>query len=63
MTEMAMVEEIIHVEPLPMFAQMYRELRKDQPQVETVGVAMIPMVTVGQTKVTNSRMSQLSGAI
>ena len=26
MTEMAMVEEIIHVEPLPMFAQMYREL-------------------------------------
>tara|TARA_B000000441_G_C21383714_1_gene145427 strand:- start:249 stop:431 length:183 start_codon:yes stop_codon:yes gene_type:complete len=60
---MAMVEATIHEEPLQMFAQMFLELHRAQPQEGTVGVAMIPMVMAGQIKVTSSHMSQLSGAI
>ena len=58
-----MVEEIIHVVPPQMFVQMYLVLRKAQLQVATAGVAMILMAMVGQTKVTNSSTSQLSGVI
>jgi hypothetical protein len=49
MTEMEMAEETILEEPLQMFVQMFLELHLDQPQAETVGVAMTPMETVGQT--------------
>ncbi len=58
-----MAEGIIHVALPRMFVQMYPVLRKAQLQVATAGVAMIPMATVGQTKVTNSSTSQLNGVI
>jgi hypothetical protein len=61
--EMAMVEVIIHVEPLQTFVQTFPVHQSDQYKVEIDGVVTIPMVMVGQTSEILSRMSQLSGVI
>ena len=61
MTEMVTEEEIIQKELLLMFALMYLVHLKDQLRVVTDGVVTIPMVMAGPTKVTDSRMNQLSG--
>ena len=61
MTEMVTEEEIIQKELLLMFALMYLVRLSDQLRAVTDGVVTIPMVMAGPTKVTDSRMNQLSG--
>ncbi len=61
--ETVMDEAITLVELLQMFARMYQVPLKVLLLVATVGVAMIPMETAGQTKETSSLMSRLNGVI
>jgi hypothetical protein len=56
-----MAEAITHSEQLQMFAQAKQVHRSAHPLAGTAGVALIPMVTAGQTSVMHSSTSQPNG--
>ena len=61
MTQMVMVVEIIHEEPLLMFVQMFQEPLSVQLPAVTVGVAKILMGMDGLTKEISSNMNHRNG--